>query len=64
MIAVLYRPTPPESATGPIVQQMSGTESVIAYTAIQADLEYVVVAEERDDWDRAFTVVDGEVVAL
>lgn len=62
MIAVLYIPTPARSASGPITQQVTGSEAVVAYTAQQTGCRYVEVQEERPDWDVHYEVVDGAVV--
>lgn len=55
-IAVLY------DEEGKILQTMMGQEVLIAYTAEEMGCRYLLVDEQRDDYDTAFRVVDGALV--
>lgn len=62
MIALLYQPAP-GTQTGHIIGVVRGPDRVMQ----KISAPHIILDEEeedRDDWDRAFTIVDGQKVEL
>lgn len=64
MIAVIYMPSAGDAGAGPIVQTIQGSEATVAATAAAIGGTAVEVDQLRDDYDAAFHVAGGAVVAL